>query len=297
MPADTTQTPFDAFVAPARKKPAIWRIILGFIVILAAFILGNEAIIYGIARFFPLTTVDDVFAAREPLTLAFLLATFAPICLGVWCAARWVHGRSLGSVIGPRHIFLRDFATATATFVAVSTVMFVLWSFLHDTTPNLPLGIFLKWLPLMLVLLFLQTGAEELIFRGYLPQQLRARFQSPLIWYLLPAVAFASLHHDPTLYGAKTWIVLAASGLSAILWMDLTIRSGSLGMAWGWHFANNAWVFLILCAPGELDGASLFLTPYTFADMPTHIIFAEIVTMLCIWAILRWVLYTRETAA
>jgi DNA-directed RNA polymerase subunit RPC12/RpoP len=37
----------------------------------------------------------------------------------------------------------------------------------------------------------IQTGAEEVLFRGYLQQQLAARFASPIAWMVLPSAIFA----------------------------------------------------------------------------------------------------------
>ncbi len=52
----------------------------------------------------------------------------------------------------------------------------------------------------------IQTGAEELVFRGYLQQQLAARFASPLIWMVLPALIFGAVHYDPATAGPNVWL-------------------------------------------------------------------------------------------
>ena len=50
-----------------------------------------------------------------------------------------------------------------------------------------PLGEWLMGLAPALVLILWQVSAEEVAFRGYLLQQLRARVRSPLVWAVLPA--------------------------------------------------------------------------------------------------------------
>ena len=97
-------------------------------------------------------------------------------------------------------------------------------------------------------------------------QQLAARFRSPLIWLLLPAVLFGLIHFDPTTNGANNWAVIGAVGLFGLIAGDLTRRTGSLGASWGMHFANNVLALLILPVSGALDGLGLFRTPYLSDD-------------------------------
>jgi hypothetical protein len=66
-----------------------------------------------------------------------------------------------------------------------------------------------SFLPLALVGVLVQTGAEEVLFRGYLQQQLAARFASPLAWMVLPSVIFALLHYQPELMGENAWLMVA----------------------------------------------------------------------------------------
>jgi membrane protease YdiL (CAAX protease family) len=40
------------------------------------------------------------------------------------------------------------------------------------------------------LVVFFQAASEELVFRGYLPQQLAARGDSPLVWGFLPSFVF-----------------------------------------------------------------------------------------------------------
>jgi len=149
-----------------------------------------------------------------------------------------------------------------------------------------------------LVALAIQTGAEELVFRGYLQQQLAARFASPVVWALLPSVGFGMLHYDPATLGANAWLVVGATGLFGLIAADLTARSGTLGMAWGLHFANN-FVALALIAPlGDLSGLALFRVPFAMDDTGLmRLALAFDVAMLCtVWALARvWLARSRDT--
>jgi len=114
----------------------------------------------------------------------------------------------------------------------------------------------LIFLPLAAILVFLQTGAEELFFRGYLLQQLAARFQNPLIWFALPPIAFGLLHYEPTVYGGISWGVVIGICLTGLAWADLTRITGNIGAAWGWHFMNNFLLFNFLSLQDDMNGFS-----------------------------------------
>jgi uncharacterized membrane protein len=42
---------------------------------------------------------------------------------------------------------------------------------------------------------------------------------------------------------------------------DLTARTGTIGAAWGFHFANNAVAILFLALEGPLSGLALYTLP------------------------------------
>jgi hypothetical protein len=119
----------------------------------------------------------------------------------------------------------------------------------------------MSFLPLALVGVLIQTGAEEVLFRGYMQQQLAARFSSPLMWMILPSAIFAALHYQPEIMGDNTWLMMAAVFVFAVLAADLTAVTGNIGAAWGMHFVNNALAILVVATDGPLSGLALFMAP------------------------------------
>jgi membrane protease YdiL (CAAX protease family) len=111
--------------------------------------------------------------------------------------------------------------------------------------PNIELSLWLSFLPLALVGVLIQTGAEEVLFRGYMQQQLAARFSSPMMWMVLPSAIFAALHYQPEIMGDNTWLMMAAVFVFAVLAADLTAVTGNIGAAWAMHFVNNALAILV----------------------------------------------------
>ncbi|MFV2003423.1 MAG: cation transporter, partial [Paracoccaceae bacterium] len=176
-----------------------------------------------------------------------------------------------------------------AAFISGSALFLLIWSLVFDPVPNLGMKQWLALLPLALVGIALQSGAEELVFRSYLLQQLAARFRSPLIWMIAPGLIFALFHYDPRSMGQNTWLVIAAAGVFALVASDLTRLTGSIGAAWGFHFANNVVAIAIIAIDGTIPGLALYLTPYSADDtaLLPMLISGDIALMLLAWLILR----------
>ncbi|MEZ5685612.1 MAG: CPBP family intramembrane glutamic endopeptidase [Paracoccaceae bacterium] len=126
---------------------------------------------------------------------------------------RGLHQRALGSLLGAQ--VLRDFRKVLIPLAALWLAL--LLALLNpDVGRSAPLPTVLTWLPLVLPLLVLQIGAEELVFRGYLLQQLGARFHHPLIWMGLPSVLFGAAL-QPRRFRGECDLAGAGRGCSAAL--------------------------------------------------------------------------------
>lgn len=290
---------FRAFIGPATARPQLWRLLLGLIVAALIYAAVCVAVLAPAVLRQPATDAGDTLAslveARTPGATLLLLATFAGMALGVMVAARFLHGRRPGTLIGPASRALRDFVTAVTVVGAVYAVAVLVWAWRYDSLPGLDLGTWLPLLPLAVAGLLIQTGAEEMLFRGYLVQQLAARFRSPLIWALLPGVVFGLLHFDPVTAGGNAWLAVGAATAFGLVATDLTVVTGSLGAAWGFHFANNALAVLLLATKGTITGLALRRTPYGVdaEDGSRWLILGDIGLLVVAWLILRRILTTR----
>ncbi len=194
---------------------------------------------------------NDVFSAflGSRAFLAAAILGIAGIWAGVWLALRLIHGRRLGSVLGlGRRIAWRDFAKAAAATTLVAGIGIAL-NFMIDPSvrrSDMPVASWIWALPVMAAILLAQTSAEELMFRGYLPQALATRFRSPLVWAVLPALLFAVLHWQPASGPLLLAIIIGAIAVFAAAATVLTVVTGNLGAAMGMHFANNVFAFLVM---------------------------------------------------
>ncbi|SEW39543.1 hypothetical protein SAMN04488515_2609 [Cognatiyoonia koreensis] len=285
---------FERFIAPAHPSAAIWRLILGIIVIgiiyfIIVFATGLAAIAAEPTGD-PDTAIRSLMSGNSRLTMTLILLSFSGAVLGVMIATVLVHQRSPIGLFGPIRPMIRHFVIAVGVFGALQACILGIWSYFYDGIAVNSLTSVVAFLPVAAGLIALQTGAEELLFRGYLLQQLGARFKSWIIWFALPAMAFGLLHYNPQMMGDLTWFAIAAITVTGLLWTDLTRVTGNIGAAWGWHFANNFMLMNFLGNKGELNGFVWMTTPYSVKELPPSLFLIDIGIAVLTWAILRRVL-------
>lgn len=255
--------PHERFVRPARAHSDPRLLVIGILLVEIIY-LASIHLMDPFLRLIPLAAPDEVSGGTTPRGLLVQLSSFVALGLAVVLVSRKLHGRGLISLIGAPGPALRQMAQVTL-FLAV--VMLAV-EFIPPDADLLamaemrPLNLWLSLLPLSILALLIQTGAEELFYRGYVQQQLAARFHQPWVWLVLPSLLFASAHYAPDLppvEAAQYMIWAFFFGLAAA---DLTARSGTLGPAIGFHLVNNALAFLLFGEAGGVDsGLALFLFP------------------------------------
>jgi len=276
--------PFASFVAYARPTNEVWRLATGLVLCLFIYItllLGLDSVVSGIS---------GAPAFSEPVTtpwaMIYLLFTFVGMALGPILVVVLLHNRTPGSLLGHRGGVFADFLVAAGTMLAVQFVFALVYGTQVDVSRGLAFDTWLLFLPLALPALAIQTGAEELLFRGYLLQQVAARFRSPWVWGLGPALLFGLLHYDSALEPTQIWMIIAAIVVFALLTTDLVTVTGSLGAAWGMHFALNFSSLLVLAPDTWLSGLALYR-----ADIPDAqfgwLILIDTTAMLLGWWLVR----------
>ncbi len=105
---------------------------------------------------------------------------------------------------------------------------------------------FLPALVVLLVLLPIQVSAEELFFRGFIPQSLsRTRMSEGLI-VVISALIFAAPHLlNPEASSQPIWSLIAYSAMG-FGWLIAAKWVGGLEIAIGAHFANNFFALVIV---------------------------------------------------
>jgi hypothetical protein len=201
-----------------------------------------------------------------------LLVTFATIWglgFGVWGALKLVHKRDLASVYSAdRRIDWRQFMLGCA-IAAGYLVVSLGWSVVSGNVPRRSDTDISNWLisfaPLCIVIFF-QATSEELLFRGSLPQQLAARFRSPVVWGFLPALGFGLMHAGNAIGDASymAYYVVSATLLGLVM-MATVWRTGGIAVAMGIHVVNN--IAALTVAGSDNGPSSLALFVWSQSDL------------------------------
>ena len=249
---------FEIYRSSQPRPVSLLRLLFGIIII------GLCWLVTSLIAGLPALLADDAdpleFFSSKIGTLA-TLGSFVGIWIGVWIATRFVHREPLGNVLGvSRRIncpdFIKGLVAVTLTSILSELLIYLLDPSFERTT--LGIGTWLVYIIPMLLLCFVQTSAEELLFRGYLPRNLANRFRSPFVWALLPSLVFIGLHLTPDMSPAQITLVVVSIGTLTALMMFLVWLTGNLGAAFGIHMGNNLFGFVLVAHQEEFAGLALF---------------------------------------
>ncbi|WP_299355433.1 CPBP family intramembrane metalloprotease [uncultured Shimia sp.] len=281
----------EVLVAHARPSAGVGRLLAGIALIVAGFFMLS-LVYFRLLEQLPEwdLILNELWDGRTPRALWIMLANFWPLLLVLAVVLQMLHARTLMTLIGPRILFMLDFRRVLRPLILLFLVMALLPA-PEAMTPirNMDFSAWLVLAPFSLLLILIQVGTEELLFRGYLQSQLAAQFRSPLVWMVLPSLLFGALHFEPATYGANALPLAIWSTLFALAAADLTARSGNLGPAIALHLANNVSAMLITSTQGYWDGVALYVVPFgpQDTDLMRQVLPLEGLMVLCCWLIGR----------
>jgi membrane protease YdiL (CAAX protease family) len=277
---------FEAFVAPARGRPALWRLGLGLALIAAVWAAVTVAML-------PVVPLLPPRRAEQAVLVMYLFG-FGGMILGVGLAVRLLGRRRFAGLFGPAGFEPRPFLVAAAVMAGLAAVSVVVWLLVAGPARRTGILPWAAWLPLALPAILVQSAAEELVFRGYLLQGLAARFRSALGWWLVPSLLFGLLHWNPAEFGPNAWLAVGAAAVTGLVLADVTARTGGLSAAIGLHFANNVSALLLLSTPSEVGALSLYVTRTHPSDAEAMrlLILADIATTLAAYGL--WLVAARR---
>jgi membrane protease YdiL (CAAX protease family) len=194
-----------------------------------------------------------------------VLIVFGALLAGLVVGTRFIQRRPISSLV---HVVGRPFRWRrwllglglTLGFNALSALLVhalapaaLVWSFAPHA--------FVSMLPWAVASLTVQTLAEEVLFRGWLPQTLAGPRQRVGLAVTLSGLIFFAMHlgnPEMSLPGALPAALVAYLTLSALLGI-VALREEGLELAWGVHLANNlACVLLVGMPGGTLPSVALF---------------------------------------
>ncbi|WGZ95443.1 MAG: type II CAAX endopeptidase family protein [Candidatus Thiothrix putei] len=173
------------------------------------------------------------------------MGMFLFLWLGVFLVVCFLHNRPFWSLFTPlQRLSWRRVLHGAVVFAAIYLAVGVIMEWLFPTPAKdieyvLQPGKFLAFLPLALLLIPIQTSAEELLFRGYFMQGLGLIMNR---WgvALVSSVLFALPHLlNPEVSDANLWIAFLPYWIIGLLLALITLRDGTLELALGVHASNN----------------------------------------------------------
>ncbi len=251
-------SPFTRYLTGSAGPPGLWRVVGGLTVTVLAYMLVTVSILGIIGG---LRGTLEPFGSGGISDIAVLLASFVGIWIGLEVALAALHDRSLDTVLGPPS------GSAAALGLLLGAGAYGVGALLATMALGLParsavpVGDWLGWLPLLGALVVVQAGAEELVFRGYLLQEIARRAPHPAAWAGIPALAFGLLHYAPGLPGWAAGLYVVVTGLFGLAAALLVGLSGSLWPAIGLHVGLNIAGLTLVGVSGRLDATQLWLYP------------------------------------
>lgn len=258
------------FTPPVRIKR--WRFWVGTLLILTSWAIGGTILSFAVLPFAgvdprALFLEEDLFGAFPGWGfLLFALVGFIPLAVTTPIVYRYMVGRpwrELFAVGVPFRMRRVWWGAGTWLVVMLGPSIAILLAFPDQNGYewNFRPEAFIPFAIIAILLLPVQTTAEEIFFRGWLMQWFSQRFSSIWVLSALSGVAFALPHMaNPEVLGQPV-IAFLTYALIGFVWGWVSVRDRSLEIAIGAHAAHN--LFLALIAGyegGALPADALFVT-------------------------------------
>ncbi|MEM6480210.1 MAG: CPBP family intramembrane glutamic endopeptidase [Pseudomonadota bacterium] len=278
--------PYETLVAPARPTAALSRLAVGVVFTIILF----YSLIFCLSAFLGVVFPGDTLARYDttlrtgdsPVGVLANLYVFGLAAIALAISLRQIHARDVVSIIGDIKLAKTQFSRICLYLAGLHLFLNALLPTHPDAVPvsNMRVADWLLLLPLALPAVLVQTGTEELVFRGYLQSQLAARYANRIVWMSVPAIVFGFLHYDTATMGDNALLITAWATAFGLAAADLTARSGTLGPAVAMHFINNVAAILLIAPEGNFDGLALYTYPFGLDDTDAVWIWAPIDLMV-----------------
>jgi membrane protease YdiL (CAAX protease family) len=261
----------NAYLDLARQgKTGLWRYVLAIALMLFMWqvigaLPGAFLILWVLLDGNPLTTLSTTgqfFGVESALSFTALMLASVFFMAGIVLVMRLVHQRSFQTLISPaQRISWKRFFQGFMVWLVLLGIISLGEAMLYPGRYVLTLDLsrYIPFVFLAIVLIPIQTSAEELFFRGYILQSVGMRLRN--IWILSAISGFVFM--VPHFLNPEAQVNYPLMGLyyfliGAVL-AYITLRDGRLELALGLHAANNLF--------------SALVANYTVTVMPTPSLF------------------------
>ena len=236
----------------------------------------------------------QAFTTRQPM-LSFLLImlNFIFFILGTWLAMRLVHRRKMRTLVSADgSLRWRRFAQGFAAWFILAALQSLVEAWLHPGRYvwTFNPGSFFLFLAPVLLLIPIQTSAEEFFFRGYLLQGFGLKLHNVWVLSLLSGLLFALPHMLNPEVSVDFWLIMSYYFLSGVFLAYITLKDQRMELALGVHAANN--IFAAALANYTI---SALATPALFTIMELDAVYSLLAYVVS--AIVFYLLFFRPWQA
>lgn len=202
---------------------------------------------------------------------------FAVGLLGIWLVLKFIHRKEFSRLLTGRERFdYTRFSVGMLNALVLLLVMLAIDVYVlgSDTTFQQPGWGFLIFLLFALIFVPIQSGYEEVFFRGYILHGLIQLTRNRAVLAIIAGVLFALPHMtnpEPGAIGIAPYLSsLVASG---IFFAAVVLLDGGLELAWGYHFVNNFFLGVIANTDvSPLTTPSLLIVHFDGYDLFPHVL-------------------------
>jgi uncharacterized protein len=246
----------NSFIDIARTgKNGLWLYVAGFVIVMVA------AVVFAL----PIVLVTDLKTQKPTVPayqyMAVAILQFIGIIVGLWFVMKYLHERSFKTLITPlAEINWKRIAQSAGLWFGITIAVEILFYTIYPEMYSFTLKIedFIPALIVGVLLIPVQSTAEELLFRGYLLQGIGKKN----IWVgIIITGIFFGLAHGLNPEIEKVGFALGMSYYISVglFFALLAIFDKKLELPIGIHAANNVYSFLIVSYPDSvLPSPSIF---------------------------------------
>jgi membrane protease YdiL (CAAX protease family) len=199
---------------------------------------GNPATSYSATGFIGISVILEFLAT---------MSSFIPLVVGTLLAVRLVHARPLKTLItGEAQIRWRRMFSGASVWLVIAALLSMTEAFLYPGRYVLTFqpATWLVYAVFALILVPIQTSAEEVFFRGYLLQWMGLRLKNRWLLSVLNGVLFLLPHLvNPEMATGSILIGLGYFAMGFFLTF-ITLQDHGMELALGMHAANNLFAAL-----------------------------------------------------
>ncbi|MBO3792679.1 CPBP family intramembrane glutamic endopeptidase [Bacillus velezensis] len=297
----------NTFVRPAEGRNSVSRYLLSLLLIVGLFFFGSILTVFYMfltSAFNPSLTINwDEAALSDPLADIYLQHIVYFIAIpGIWIAVRFIMKRRFLSIITPNQsLNWKRIFFGFGTYVVLMFVAGLIDFLIHPdrfTLQEFHASRFLLLLAAAVLLVPIQTSAEEFLFRGFLLQFAGKLTANAVVLTVIIGGLFGALHFgNPEMENGALWAGIGYVTIGMI-WTFITIKTGSLEMSLGGHAANNMFLFIFLTEDHSVYGGipSIFTTAaggYEIYDCISTLV----INIIFAWLVFRFVKKEKQQAA